>query len=339
LPISLIYFIAITVRNFLYDKGLIKRIKFDVPIISVGNITTGGSGKTPFVIYLAEYFLGKDKRVAIISRGYKRVSKGFITVLDADSVCTDISKSGDELYMIANSLKKISRNNLYIAADKNRIRAIYKIQNCFNPDIIILDDAFQRRNIYKNLEIVLEDENDFKKNALFINRTLLPAGNLREPGKSLKRADILILNNKFDNDAISIKTNFKSNTLPIIKYKINELLDINGNKYSYKNEKVTAFCGIAKPESFFNALEILKFNIIRKYIYKDHYKYKKNDLEKMKKDYQQNMIFVTTEKDFNKISVFDDFVRNFPVLFLKIGIEFSEKKEYLEEKLNNLFIR
>lgn len=181
LPLSWLYGIGVGIRNSLFDLGILKSRSFDVPVISVGNITVGGSGKTPHVEYLIE-LLRKHAKVAVLSRGYKRKSKGY--VLSApDTIMQDI---GDEPYQMH---KKY--NDIYVAVDKDRCHGIERLttdDETKDTDVILLDDAYQHRYVKPGINILLVDYH-----RLIIYDKLLPAGRLREPKEGKTRADIVIV--------------------------------------------------------------------------------------------------------------------------------------------------
>lgn len=178
-PLSLVYGIIIFFRNLLFDLGVLKSISFQLPVISVGNITAGGTGKTPHVEYLAG-LLGRDYQIAVLSRGYRRKSKGFQLAAEGSTA----EEMGDELLQIHNRFPKIP-----VAADRDRVNGIGQLINRFPQlEAVILDDAFQHRYIDPGLSIVLVDNTrpvfrDF----------LLPMGNLRESRCNINRADVVIV--------------------------------------------------------------------------------------------------------------------------------------------------
>ena len=175
-PLSLVYYLIIISRNLLYDSGMFKQSGFRTPIISVGNITLGGTGKTPFVMFLTDYFITKGKKVGVISRGYKNKSNELIIAHDGKSVIANVEQTGDELGMIVNRFSDL-KESFYAIAYFNRTEAIRKMEILFAPDIILLDDAFQNRKIKKTVDIVLVNQ----ERKTFLDGILLPAGNLREP--------------------------------------------------------------------------------------------------------------------------------------------------------------
>lgn len=307
LPLSFLYFIIIHLYNFLFDHGIIKSVSFTTPVISVGNITTGGTGKTPMVIYLANYFLSKDKSVGVISRGYKRKSNDLVVAYNGKSISSDLQSTGDELFMIVNRFS--GNNKFYAIAYHDRVKAIeYMVVN-FSPDVIILDDAFQNRKIIKTFDIVIKDE----ESSSFLNSLLLPAGNLRETRSSLKRADLVLLNYKF-----AQRDYFVNNS---IKYEFTGLFDFNENKIEIPREKkAVLFSGIAMNSSFHNLASSLDIPIKKVIQFPDHYDYKANDINKFISEYNDSTIFLTTEKDFIKLKEFKEFVLNYPVYYLRIDV-------------------
>jgi tetraacyldisaccharide 4'-kinase len=173
------YFFVTLIRNLLFDMGILKSKKFSIPVISVGNITVGGTGKTPHIEYFIREF-SKNKRVAVLSGGYKRKSSGFI-IADKNSTAQTI---GDEPFQIFCKFEQI-----IVAVDKNRVRAIENLLALPHPpDVILLDDAFQYRKLTPSKQIVLVDYN----RPIFKDR-ILPYGRLRETHRGLKRANSVIV--------------------------------------------------------------------------------------------------------------------------------------------------
>jgi tetraacyldisaccharide 4'-kinase len=179
LPLSVIYRLIVSFRNFLFDRKILDSVSFHLPVISIGNITVGGTGKTPHVEMLAEHLM-KDYRIAVLSRGYKRKSRGFV-LADRYSRVDDI---GDEPLQIKKKFPGIQ-----VAVDNKRVEGVKQLMMLKkNPDVILLDDAFQHRHILPGLSILLVDYT-----RPVFRDTMLPAGNLREPWKNLKRAHIIIV--------------------------------------------------------------------------------------------------------------------------------------------------
>lgn len=329
-PFSFIYGLIIFFRNVFYDKNIFKAKKFNVPIISIGNLTTGGTGKTPLTLFIAEYFLNKDKKVGIVSRGYKRDSNETEVVYDGNKVST-IDAGGDELYMIATELLKQHRNSFFITAGSNKINAVEKCIE-FKPDVIILDDAFQSRYIKKDLDILLIDGEDYFGNKLNY-KFLIPAGNLREFFSNYKRADLVVQNNK----SSDINERIINESI-LINYKTSGFFDLNDNKTDIPGKNVIAFCGIAQPDAFLNSLEKMNVSVFDFYKYEDHKNYSKSELLSLFGRFDMNTIYVTTQKDAVKLKQFAEELKNFRIYYLKIDVEITGNGEKFYENLNSVLI-
>jgi tetraacyldisaccharide 4'-kinase len=334
LPLSLLYYVIIFIRNKFYDYNIFKIYDAERPVISIGNISVGGTGKTPFVIFLSKLLLNQGKKVAIISRGYKRKSKDDLIIFYGENILSQPDKCGDEISMVAENLK--SHKNLVIAVGSDRFRIAKKVIQEYDSDVIILDDAFQHRKIKRNLDIVLLDSNDMLKNPS-LYKLIIPAGNLRESWNELKRADIIIQNDKFhDNEIIDYLHKYRKEVHKI-KYNYEGVYDNNGKTVIVENKSAILFCGIAKPESFINAIEESGINIKQIIFFGDHFEYSERDILNLKNIYNKNDVFITTEKDFVKIRTFGDFITQYPVYYLKIGINILSDVTKFQYSLNQLF--
>lgn len=326
MPFSLLYGLIIFFRNLFYDKGIFKAAKFPVPVISIGNLTVGGTGKTPLTLFIAEYFLSKNKKIGIVSRGYKRSSDETEVVYNGNELNT-LEASGDELYMIASELIKDHESNFFITAGNNKALAIEKCIE-FTPDIVILDDAFQSRYIKRDLDLLLIDAEDYFENKLSY-KFILPAGNLRESFSNYKRADLVVQNNKSSN----IREKIIVDSV-IVKYNQAGFFDLNDNKVEIANKQVIAFCGIARPEAFLSSLEKMNVNVFDFYKYEDHKNYYKNELLALFSRFDMNTVYITTQKDAVKLKQFIGELKNFRIYYLKIDMEITDNNEKFYEKLN-----
>lgn len=329
-PFSFIYGIFVSIRNYLYSNDILFKYNSKSKIISVGNINTGGSGKTPLVIKLAEILLDRNFKVAIISRGYRRKSKGMQVVFDTKNIVLKPEESGDEPYMISQFLME-RYNNFYFIVSENRIEAIRYLEKNFSSDYIILDDAFQQLVLKKDCDFVLIDVNNFQRHKI-LNRILLPAGNLREPLNSLYRGTAIFQNNKYSE--IDTANFLKKFNKPIfkIRYTNSGIYDKENKKIEGSINNVIAFCGIADPDSFKKSLENFK---IKDFIaFPDHKNYTEKDLEYIKRNYSSGDSFITTEKDFVKIKNFDKFTETYPVYFIRLSIEIDKENELINLILN-----
>jgi tetraacyldisaccharide 4'-kinase len=326
LPFSLLYFIVIYFRNLFFDYNIFKSVSVQKPVVSVGNISTGGTGKSPFTIFLTGHFIKNNLKPAIISRGYKGESDNIEIVYDGEKLSGSTAKSGDEPVMMANNLS-LNFKNFFIITGSDRVKASEFAINKFNPDVILLDDAFQHRKIKRNPDIVLIDAEDFKKNK-FYNTVILPSGNLRENNGNLKRADIIIQNNKFsDIEKLNELEKYKKEIF-ILKYKIKGFYNKENKEFKIEGKNVSAFAGLANPASFFSMLNSCKCNSIKQIAFKDHHKYTKEDIEQITKNADKETLFITTEKDFVKVKEYKDFLNYFNVLFMKIELILNDEERF-----------
>lgn len=309
------------IRNKLYDWKIIKQVKLNVPVISIGNIKAGGTGKTPFTIFLAEYLLEKNKRVAIVSRGYKKVSDENIYIIDGKENSPSIENLGDEPYLIFNRLKIIS-DNFVIASGKKKYSTAQLVSDKYKPDVIIIDDGFQHRKLLRDLDIVfIENPNDV------FDKLILPAGNLRENKSALKRASLVIKNNKSQmveiNDVVSIK------------YVNKGYFNFDGEQVRLDNAVYT-LSAIANPHSFYSLINTDKINILRKFEFRDHHAFNEEELEKLFTGIDKEKIIVTTEKDFVKLKYIPGLLKKYRFAYLKIEVQFKKGKDIFENKMKDI---
>lgn len=317
-PLSIIFKFVTDIRNKLYDCNFLKSEKINVPVISVGNLSTGGTGKTPMVDFII-YNLKRDYNISVLSRGYNRKSKGFIEIKNSDNP----SLVGDEPFLI-----KSNHSEVPVFACEDRVEGAKKIISENNTNLILLDDAFQHRKISRNLDIVLTDYNN-----LFYKDYLLPYGNLRESRNNINRADVIIVTkcpldfNKAD--AIKIKNQInpkKTQSLFFSQIKYSEIL-FGFKELSFKsirNSKLTLVTGIANSQTL---KEYLKKNNVNfdHFDYPDHYNYSRKDVNKILATTKNNII-LTTKKDYYKLSQFK--IDN--LLYIDIKVEFLDgKQEFL----------
>lgn len=317
-PLSIIFKFVTEIRNKLYDCNFLKSEKINVPVISVGNLSTGGTGKTPMVDFII-YNLKRDYNISVLSRGYNRKSKGFIEIKNSDNP----SLVGDEPFLI-----KSNHSEVPVFACEDRVEGAKKIISENNTNLILLDDAFQHRKISRNLDIVLTDYNN-----LFYKDYLLPYGNLRESRNNINRADVIIVTkcpldfNKAD--AIKIKNQInpkKTQSLFFSQIKYSEIL-FGFKELSFKsirNSKLTLVTGIANSQPL---KEYLKKNNVNfdHFDYPDHYNYSRKDVNKILATTKNNII-LTTKKDYYKLSQFK--IDN--LLYIDIKVEFLDgKQEFL----------
>ena len=295
-PFAVLYGCITSVRNFLFDRGMLKSVTFDVPVIAVGNLSTGGTGKTPQIEYLIR-LLSPNYKVAVLSRGYKRKSKGFFL---ADEHST-VALLGDEPFQM-----HLKFPNVQVAVDANRVNGIQQLlQQKSKPDVILLDDAFQHRKVKAGFYIVLTAYDD-----LFCDDWILPTGNLRESRSGAKRADMIIVTKCPKDISDLAQENIKKKVMPFfdgnqehiyftsIEYDdqvYNQHERINVSEIQSVDKLLVA--GIAKPEPFFKYLQGEKDDVL---VFPDHHHFTTNEIAEIEQK-GQHKIIVTTEKDFVRL--------------------------------------
>lgn len=326
-PLSLIYGAFVIARNVLFDIKILRTYKSSVPVISVGNITTGGTGKTPFVIFLAELLLNLGKSVCVISRGYGRKSEGLIVGFDGKNMLEDFASVGDEMSMTIERFKRFTEK-FFALSDSNRVRAVKYAESEFKPDVILLDDAYQHRYIQRDLDIVIVSAG---QNTLPY-KTLIPSGNLREPYACLCRSGLIVRNYKF----AGCNENYPLNTVPEIRvcYEVEDIFDEHGNSPDDNLKDIIAISGIADNKSFSNALKQNGYNVIRLFEFRDHHPYTNQDVDSILSQSADGGVFVTTEKDFIKLKKIANFTGKRKLYYLKLNIKCDSEriKNILREK-------
>lgn len=293
-PLSVLYGIGVGLRNKLFDLGIFHSHKCDLTTISVGNITVGGTGKTPHAEYLLEY-LSKRVSTAYLSRGYKRSTTGF-RIADEKSTASTI---GDEAYQIYRKFE-----NVTVAVDGNRINALKKLQqHKAEPKVVVLDDAYQHRKLHPDLNILLIDYN-----RLTYRDLMLPLGELRESSENTDRADIIIFTKCPDTmqpvDMLSTRTQinpFPYQTLYYTSLSYGEPKGLfTDKKIELYGKEVLLVTGIAQPQHLHKHLEQYA-SLITALKYPDHHRFTSYDIQEIAEDYEGlangNRVIITTEKD------------------------------------------
>ena len=307
--LSIFYGLAVKIRNYLYDKNILKTKKVNSKVISVGNLTTGGVGKTPLVAKIAQYLINNNEKVAILTRGYGgRLSNKKINLIsDGVNIYYNAIDAGDEAYWHA-----INNPTCVVLTAKDRVKAAKYASEELGCSVIILDDGLQYRRLYRDINIVLIDAK-----LKFGNGHLLPAGPLREREQAYKRIDKLIIVDKnFDEKNTNKTANFYKKEIGVETFicaiKPDYIYNIKSSEKLASGEAVNAVCAIGQPEQFFNFISD-KYVIIEKFVFSDHHVYKKNNLDSIKGT------IVTTEKDAVKLVDFDR--KDIYAMKLKIDID------------------
>ena len=338
LPLVPVYAVVIKVRNKFFDKNIFKAKKVDASVISVGNITIGGSGKTPLVIYLANLFKKHGKSVGVLSRGYGRKSKGYLLVSDGKKIFTSVDLSGDEIFHTAMEC------NIPAAVSESRFVGAEKLIRDTGINILILDDAYQHRWIKRDINLLICEQRFLQETSL-VNQSLLPSGNMREPLSSIERADAVILNRKFsEKKEMPSKFNkyFEGKKIFNGFYKAIGFGDIkNHTKYEleeFHGQKSLIVSGVANPYSFLNVLKQVHVNTDNKLIFKDHKDYSLKEVQLIrKKFYSTNShSVVTTEKDAVKLTKYSKELDDIDIFFLKIELKIDNEESFIDFILNKI---
>lgn len=330
LPFSLIYGAIVWIRNFLFDKNILKSTKFNFPIICVGNLATGGTGKTPMVEYLMR-LLKKDLKIATLSRGYKRKTKGF-AIADEHTTALEI---GDEPMQFHKKFPDVT-----VAVGEERLVAIPQLlHDRPATQAIILDDAFQHRSVRAGLNIVLTEHKN-----LYTRDLMLPAGDLRDVKASMKRADIIVVSKCKTGLNAAEKEEITEEIDPKEDQKIFFTSIVYGKPYHLFSKKYIDFdpatpvllvCGIANPKPLkeFLTAHLHTYDML---LFNDHHIFDSEDLKDIKKQLEKlslpNRIIITTEKDGVRLQKFADELKDYPVYVLPIehnflfeqGVEFNQ---------------
>ncbi len=329
-PFTLLYGLVVKLRNFLFDKEIFKAKEVPAKVISIGNLTVGGSGKTPTTDLVTEILSKNQIRAGVLSRGYKRKSKGYRLVCDGENIFTSVEEAGDEIMMIAME-KKIPA-----AVAERRVEGAIKFLNDVNIDVIVLDDGFQHRWIKRDLDILVIDQRFLQK----VNQReqyLLPFGDMREPFSSIERADIILINRKFNSSEPippKFQKYFNGKKVFFAEYKPVGFYDVKNNQHfpikEFEGQKSLVVCGIARPYSFLSILENNSIDIGNKLLFKDHKDYNLKEVQLIrKKFYDTNSHSVlTTEKDAIKLTNFAIELDDIDIYYLKIKMFVKNADEF-----------
>ncbi len=327
-PLSVLYSIGVRLRNKLFDLGLFRSTKSDITTISVGNITVGGTGKTPHAEYILSLISDKIN-TAYLSRGYKRSTQGF-RIANENSNATTI---GDEAFQIKQKFP-----NITVAVDANRHNALRKLRDSKNPPkIVVLDDAYQHRTLHPDLNILLIDFN-----RLTYQDSMLPLGELREPSGNTDRADIIIFTkcptSILPVDMLSTRSQispFPYQTLyyTTLSYKEPKGLFTN-KKLNLQGKEIILLTGIAQPQHLHKHLEKYA-SLITALKYPDHHKFTSHDIKELAEDFEKlncdNRAIITTEKDASRlisINIPENIKNDIYTIGIEIEFLFNGKQDF-----------
>ncbi len=338
-PFAFLYGLGVNIRNALFDWGVWKQQRFDVPVVCVGNLAVGGTGKTPHVEYLVR-LLGEKYRVAVVSRGYRRRTKGFLLA----NLQHTYEEIGDEPYQILHKFPHIQ-----LAVDSNRCRAIEQLlaqDKAIRPEVILLDDAYQHRHVQPSLAILLTDYA-----RMFNQDKLLPEGRLREPEQAKRRADIVIIT-KTPCELKPIEYRIAETNLHLLAHQrvffthigYEEIKPVcspkvrqEGKETPAQSEQLTkqavlALCGIASPRPFIEEVK-RRYAKVHVLTFPDHHAFSEGDIRRIESAFasipEKDKWILTTEKDATRL-VSNPYLNEATrerLFYLPIRIDFAQARE------------
>lgn len=339
-PFGSIYGAVANARNYFYRKGIFKTFSLGVPTISIGNITVGGTGKTPLVAFIAEILAENGEKVCILTRGYGRKNeRERVLVSDGERILANAKQAGDEPLELAHKLL----GKAVIVADANRVEAGCWARDKFGVTAFLLDDGFQHLRVGRDLDIVCVDATN-----PFGNEKVLPIGILRELLPNLKRADAIVITraNLIDEKQISnLKSKISKFTdcaVFLSENKISNLVNLKefpakAQRAQRAKDKFLAFCALGNPANFFEQLKRENFNLVSTQTFPDHYFYKQKDIAELEKKAKQTSAesLITTAKDAVKL---EDLKFDLPCLVAESEMIFDDEKK-LREIINAVLYR
>ena len=332
--IAWLYGLGVAIRNYLYDKGIFEVHDLGARAISIGNITAGGTGKTPLVAYVARELAAKGEKVCILTRGYGREDENKrVLVSDGETVLADASIGGDEPVELATKLL----GKAIVIADADRVGAAEWAKRKFGVTAFVLDDGFQHRMVRRDVDVVCIDATD-----PFGRRKLLPAGRLRESAENLSRADVVVITRVEQAEDISDLISQISEIAPdstVIECRTRlagarlltaetqrrrdkkTKLELSGP--SLPTEHLFAFCGLGNPESFFALLRQSRMDVAESRAFRDHHQYAQRDVDDLERSAREagTEALITTAKDAVKLA---DLRFSLPCYVAEIEVEMDD---------------
>lgn len=333
LPFAWLYSCAMAVRNGLFDAGVVKQHDAGVPVLSIGNLTVGGTGKTPLVEYVVGHMLASGRKPAVISRGYKRSSKGVVIVSDGRCRQADVREGGDEPTQIVRKFP-----NAIVVVGERRADAA-RVAVTLGADVVVMDDGFQHRYLKRNLDIVVIDS---RKDLLA--DAVLPAGRLREPLSSLRRAHLIAFSHVEDRVPERLQREIERYCgAPSIafRYRIGAIRraadDVEVSAEAVRRMHLVAFSGIGNHEAFVEQLRNERFTLVGELRFPDHHRYGAWDMDLIEYTVRAFRAdgLLTTEKDVVRLQA--DEPRNlfeaYTVFYTTITVEIVRGEQTLHTSI------
>lgn len=320
--IAVPYACAVAFRNRLYDHRLLKTVAASVPVISVGNITTGGTGKTPLVIWLCRYLESQGRRCAILTRGYK----------------TQRGQLSDEPALLAGAC-----TNTTVVVDPDRAAGAHKAVSQYGADVLVLDDGFQHRRLGRDVNIVTLDAT-----CPFGYERVLPAGLLREPLEGLKRAEVIVIT-RYDQvepqalQRLETRIGQLAPHVSVVKTACRHTHAVTTEAAvlsleSLRHQRAFVFCGIGNPDAFIESVRHNGINIVGTRIFNDHYRYKPDDIHAIIRQAKQSSatVILCTEKDGVKAALLKPEEADIQLAWLAMELDFAEGVDKLKTHIDTV---
>lgn len=336
LPLIKLYQWIVEWRNWMWDRGLFTPRRLSGKVISIGNLTVGGTGKTPLTLYIARFLHQQGFRVAVLSRGYKRERKRDLTVVsDGEKILSSPRYAGDEPHLIARSLPAVA-----VVVHSDRYQAGQWAEERLGAEMHLLDDGYQHRRLWRDVDLLLLDGNESQPEL-----HLFPRGRLREPLKGITRADIIVITHAVPGHSPSpvleaIKRYNPTAPLFYSQRRLEGLFWVKGDRDVkeplFRTGKVVSLCAIAQPRYFEEDLRQLQLEIVHYFRFRDHHWYNQKEVNAVISTARQleAEAVVTTEKDALRLSHLE--LSDLPFLYLKIGVKIREEKEFQQALMSKL---
>jgi tetraacyldisaccharide 4'-kinase len=334
LPLSFVYWVVVMLRNWFFDIGLLRVTDLSVPVISVGNISTGGTGKTPFVEVVVRKIQSRGRNPAVVSRGYGRKTKGYVLVSDGVRTTAVVADSGDEPYLLAQQL-----NGVPIVVAEKRAEGAKRVLQDTRANVIVLDDGFQHRYLHRTLDVVLLTAEEVRS-----SEWLLPAGNRRETVGALKRADLVVVSRCTSRDdfdkAVEDRLSQFTGKIAGVRMLPGPLRRISSGE-SLGREAATGmtamtFSGIGNPRSLMDSAREFGCLVNKNTDFSDHHWYSEKDLIDLRSEFvgSRAQFVITTEKDLVRLQaagkVGEKFLHELPVYALEMKVEFLVGEDLID---------
>ena len=327
-PIYGLFKMIVGIKNFAYNRGWKKPVRVEARVISIGGLSFGGAGKSPMTLYLAQKLVergGKSGSVAVVSRGYRRRTRGLVIVSDGRKVLAGVHQTGDELHLIAKRVPGAA-----VIADEVRERGARRAVDIFGAKVILLDDGFQRRGLGRDVDIVMLEAGVAAGEGVLY---------LREGLSSLKRADAVVILDASEEQKRSARARlgrFEGLRVFFGRRKVRGIYRLADDKREdsrrIAGKRVSAFCGLAHPERFLGTLEETGLHSEKLLIFPDHCDYKERQLGRVARFFTESgaEVLITTEKDAVKLP---PVLYSLPIYYLSIDLEMEDEAGLLDVAL------